>query len=134
MINYVMDLIAGPGGQVAFRAREAEENPAWRQFYWSDETGWLDVRRLADEDVANWAPVHYSEDLPSRPLAGALTQAAECRVAIRIPERADTPEEMAWLGWWVSEAGLTVQLLKETEVIDWTPLYEESATQSDEGK
>jgi hypothetical protein len=125
MINYVLDLLAGPESQLAFRAAEAEANPAWRQFYWSSDTGFLDLKRLSEDEVAGWAPVRYSSDPLSRPVANALTKVAECRVAIRIPSHADCSPEMAWLGWWVSAAGLTVQLLRETEVLDWTPLYEE---------
>jgi hypothetical protein len=125
MINYAMDLRAGPDGALAFRAREAEENPAWRQFYWSATTGALDLKRLRDDEVADWPRVHYQNDLLSRPVMGALAQAAESRVAVRIPSHASRPPEMAWLGWWISEAGLTVQLLTETEVLEWTPLFEE---------
>jgi hypothetical protein len=126
MVNYVLDLLAGPESQLAFRAIDAEVNPTWRQFYWNDATGFLDLKRLSDDEVADWAPVHLAPDMLSRPVEGALAQVAESRVAIRIPPHADCPPEMSWLGWWISAAaGLTVQLLRETEVLDWTPLYAE---------
>lgn len=125
MINYAMDLRAGPDGALAFRAPEAEENPTWRQFYWSTVTGALDLRRLRDDEVADWLPVHHENDMLSRPVMGALAQVAEHRVAVRIPSHASRPPKMAWLGWWISEAGLTVQLLTEVEVLEWTPMFEE---------
>lgn len=145
METYPMELRLEPrDGRVAFRVADpahaeplqmdAETVQLWHEFFWSPVTGWLDRRTLTDEQVAAWIPLHIETDPARRRVEDVLVKPEERKVAVRIPSHADHSgpadghPDYRWLVWWLSEAGLTVELLTEEKVGDWVPVYVEEET------
>lgn len=144
MEHFPMELRLNPrGGRVAFRQHyDLDDNAisepdaperAWHEFFWAPVTGWLDRRVLTDDQVADWIPLYVESETPRRLLDDVIANAEERKVAVRIPQHArrrdaETRPGQQWIAWWISEAGLTVELLQPPLQGLWTAVYAEEET------